>query len=108
MGCAEQSELNVSREHRLHRTPGNDVNELRLEIVFAENALLLGEPQRHRVAADRAVGEKKFRRRVGAMSGACPQATTKKRRQPSTLHRMPTGSERFELFERLERLELSI
>jgi 5-bromo-4-chloroindolyl phosphate hydrolysis protein len=44
MGRAEQSELNVSREHRLHRPPSDDVNELRVEIVFAKNSLFLRNP----------------------------------------------------------------
>jgi hypothetical protein len=73
MGRAEQSELNISGEHRLHRPAGDDVYELRLEVVFSENVLFLGDPQRHSVAADRAIGEKKFRRRLSAMSHAQPK-----------------------------------
>ena len=98
MSSAEQAELNIAREHRLHRAPGDDVDQLRLEIVFAEDALLFGDPQRHRVAADSAVGKQELQRRFSRMRSARPKPTRKNRRQPSTLHACPPASKRLELF----------
>ena len=66
MGGAEQAELNISGDHRLHRPPGNDVDQLRIEIVSAKDPLLLGNPQRHRVTADRSIGEQEFGRRLSS------------------------------------------
>src|SRR5262252_7500865 len=105
MRRAEQAELNISREHRLHCPPGNDVNELRLEIVLTENTLFLGNPQRHSVAADRTISENQFRGRLSAMRSAQPNAIRKNHRQPLMLHAFLCSSYRLERFKRFERPE---
>src|SRR6266545_7017021 len=106
MSRAEQAELNIAREHRLHSAPGDNVDQLRIEIVFAEDPLLLGDPERHRIAPDGAVGEHEFRRRFSGATPPCNQTPQKNYDQPSLLHLDPGSAlKRLELFERFERLE---
>src|SRR6266545_1278860 len=86
MSSAEQAELNIAREHRLHSAPGDNVDQLRIEIVFAEDPLLLGDPERHRIAPDGAVGGHEFRRRFSGMTCSYDQAPRENYRQPPLLH----------------------
>src|SRR6266545_3051492 len=86
MSRAEQAELNIAREHRLHSAPGDNVDQLRIEIVFAEDPLLLGDPERHRIAPDGAVGEHEFRRRFSGITCSYDQAPRENYRQPPLLH----------------------
>ena len=60
MGPANQAHRHLSRQHRLHRSPGNDKYQVRIYAVLAKNALLLGNPQRRNVVADGAMRDQEL------------------------------------------------
>jgi len=57
VGPAHQTDRNLTRQHRLHRSSGDNENQLRFDAVLPKNALLLGDPQRLDVVADRSMSD---------------------------------------------------
>src|SRR5262245_4523834 len=75
-------------------------------MVFAKDPLLFGDPKRQGVAADGAVSEKKFRRRVRGVERRCKRKPQRNNQQTSSLHASRLSWKRIERIERFERLEL--
>ena len=65
MRATYDPDLDLARKHRLCGTAGNNEYELRIKTIFSEEALLMGDPKRRRVAAHCAVNKRKSSRNIG-------------------------------------------